>query len=138
MAEDKKISELEKLVELNGDEQIPVAKDGKNYSIALNQIGGSGGGGDFATKNELDVIETLAESVNKGLGETIQRVEALESGLEADKTNLKNFKQNVEDNYVLDADYNKDKEVIAGQIMSIQQELSALRALVENAGGSAR
>lgn len=38
MAENKKISELEKLVYLTGDEMIPVAKDGKNYSITPEQI----------------------------------------------------------------------------------------------------
>lgn len=71
-----------------------------------------------ATKNELDVVETLAESVNQGLGESIKRIEALESGLDADKTNLRNFKQAVESDYVKDVDYNKDKETLVSQIMT--------------------
>lgn len=37
---------------------------------------------EVATKNELDVVETLAESINKGLGETIQRVDELETSPE--------------------------------------------------------
>lgn len=36
---------------------------------------------EVATKNEVDVVETLAESVNTGLGETIQRVGTLEQDL---------------------------------------------------------
>lgn len=70
-----------------------------------------------ATKNELDVVEMLAESVNNGLGETIQRVETLEEGLQADKENLKNFKQHVEADFVKDSDFNKDKEALATEIM---------------------
>lgn len=48
----------------------------------------------YATKNELDVVETLAESVNKGLGDAIERldedeekIDNLESSL-AEKANI--------------------------------------------------
>lgn len=53
---------------------------------------------------------------------------ALETALQADKENLKNFKQHVEDDFVTDDAYNKDKEVLVGQIMSKQDSLKIVSA----------
>lgn len=75
-------------------------------------------GNEYAAKTDLDVVETLTKSVNTGLGEAILRVDDLETSLAADKENLKNFKESVEETYVKDKDYNKDKETIVGQIMA--------------------
>lgn len=52
---------------------------------------------------------------------TRNEVEALEQALSADKENLKNFKQNVENNYVKDESYNNDKGTIMSQIIDLQK-----------------
>lgn len=41
--------------------------------------------------NDLDVVETLAESINKGLGETIQRVDTIESDYARQEGNYPNL-----------------------------------------------
>ena len=57
-----------------------------------------------------------------------QRVETLEESLQADKTNLKNFKQNVTENYVDNTTYNNDKATIMSQIIQLQKDLKALQS----------
>lgn len=58
---DKKISALTPLSELTGDERIPVAKDGKNYSVTPNKI-------TEAIKAKLDSLDKLTKTLNEGIG----------------------------------------------------------------------
>lgn len=58
--------------------------------------------------------------------ECVEGLEELATALNADKTNLANFKQHVEADFVKDSDYNNDKATIMGQIMELQSRLSAL------------
>lgn len=53
---------------------------------------------------------------------------ATKEELQADKTNLANFKQHVEADFVKDADYNNDKATIMSQIMELQKRLDALES----------
>lgn len=60
------------------------------------------------TANSFDVLETLTESVNKGLGETIQRVDTLENDVNEINADLENaaFVEEVVDDDILE-DFNK-------------------------------
>lgn len=60
--------------------------------------------------------------------ECVIGLEELVSALNADKTNLANFKQHVEADFVKDTDYNTDKATIMGQIMDLQKRLDALES----------
>lgn len=92
---DKKISQLPLLEEIDGTEQIPVAKGGENYSITPAQIlentynkeyidknlltGKQASqkyqpAGDYVTKTEFENLETFTNTLNNGLGDKEDRV----------------------------------------------------------------
>lgn len=80
---DKKISQLATLSELSGDEQFPVAKDGANYKVSVEdlqkKISGGGGGGTPATPIQTKDIADNAVTSPK-LSEDVRQSLAAAAG----------------------------------------------------------
>ena len=80
---DKKISQLTTLSELSGDEQFPVAKDGSNYKVSVEdlqkKISGGGGGGTPATPIQTKDIADNAVTSPK-LSEDVRQSLAAAAG----------------------------------------------------------
>lgn len=64
------------------------------------------------------VVDNDGNDLKTILEDVVPHINTLDEALQADKTNLKNFKEHVEADFVKDADYNNDKATIMGQIMN--------------------